>query len=114
MHEGRMIFTGSMQDMKQRLARHDFTLEMEGSEEDIRRLSHEVTNLDGIDALSIVGRALLVRIADGRSRSGALAEVLKLVDASNLTLQAIHSGQNATENAYLQLLQEDEAHGFHR
>ena len=114
MHEGRMIYTGSMQDMRQRLARHDFTLEMEGSEEDIRRLSHEVTNLDGIDALSIVGRALLVRIADGRSRSGALAEVLKLVDASTLSLQAIHSGQNATENAYLQLLQEDEAHGFHR
>ena len=39
---------------------------------------------------------------------------LKLVDASNLTLQNVHSGQNATENAYLQLLQEDEAHGFQR
>jgi len=53
-------------------------------------------------------------VADGRSRCGALAEVLKLVDAGNVSLQAIHSGQNATENAYLQLLQEDEAHGFSR
>jgi ABC-2 type transport system ATP-binding protein len=114
MHEGRMIFTGSMQDMKQRLRCHDFTLELEGAAEDIRRLAHDVTDLEGIDALVDAGQALLVRIADGRSRSRALAEVLKLIDASNLSLQAIHSGQNTTENAYLQLLQEDEAHGFHR
>jgi ABC-2 type transport system ATP-binding protein len=114
MHEGRMIFTGSMQDMKKRLARHDFTLELDGAAEDVRRLAHEVTDLEGIDALANTGRTLLVKIADGRSHSRALAEVLKLIDASNLSLQAIHSGQNTTENAYLQLLQEDEAHGFHR
>ncbi|MHC4323877.1 MAG: ABC transporter ATP-binding protein, partial [Planctomycetota bacterium] len=114
MHEGRMIFTGSMQDMKQRLCRHDFTLELEGAAEDIRQLSHDAANLQGIDAIVDTEKALLVRIADGRSRSRSLADVLKLVDASDLTLQAIHSGQNATENAYLQLLQEDEAHGFHR
>jgi len=114
MHEGRMIFSGSMQDMKRRLRRHDFTLELEGAAEDVRRLSHEVANLEGIDAHLDTGQALLIRIADGRSRSRSLVDVLKLIDASNLSLQAIHSGRNATENAYLQLLQEDEAHGFHR
>jgi len=114
MHEGRMIFTGSMQDMKQRLCRHDFTLELDGATEDIRRLAQEVSNLEGIDSLANTGQALLVRIAEGQSRSRALADVLRLVDAGNLSLQAIHSGQNATENAYLQLLQEDEAHGFQR
>jgi len=77
MHEGRMIFTGSMQDMKQRLARHDFTLELEGAAEDIRRLSQEAANLEGIDAMVDAGQALLVRIADGHSRSRSLAEVLK-------------------------------------
>ena len=102
------------QDMKKRLARHDFTLELDGAAEDVRRLAHKVNGLEGIDALANTGRTLLVKIADGRSRSRALAEVLKLIDASNLSLQAIHSGQNTTENAYLQLLQEDEAHGFHR
>jgi hypothetical protein len=45
---------------------------------------------------------------------GLLGPILKLIDASNLSLQAIDSGSNATENAYLQLLQEDEAHGFQR
>jgi len=114
MHEGRMIFAGSMQDMKRRLCRNDFTLELEGASDEIRRLVQKANNLDGIDARADAGNALLVRIADGRSRSRMLADVLNLIDESSLSLQAIHSGQNATENAYLQLLQEDEAHGFQR
>ena len=114
MHEGRMIFTGSMQDMKRRLRHDDFTLELEGEDEDIRRLGQEAAELDGIDARVGTGDTLVVGVADGRSRCGALADVLKLVDAGKVRLQAIHSGQNATENAYLQLLQEDESHGFGR
>ncbi len=114
MHEGRMIFTGSMQDMKKRLRRDGFSLELEGDTDNIRLLVNEVNNLEGIDARLGAGQVLLVRIANERGRSRALAEVLKLIDASNLSLQAVHSGQNATENAYLQLLQEDEAHGFQR
>jgi len=114
MHEGRMIFTGSMQDMKQRLCRHDFTLELEGAPADVQALAQKATGLQGIDTQTDGDRSLLVRVADNCSRSRALAEVLKVVDASNMGLQAIHSGQNATENAYLQLLQEDEAHGFQR
>ncbi|MHC4110680.1 MAG: ABC transporter ATP-binding protein [Planctomycetota bacterium] len=114
MHEGRMIFTGSMQNMKRRLRRDGFSLELEGETDNIRRLTQEVNKLEGIDATLGAGQTLLVRIANERGRSLALAEVLKLVDASKLSLQAVHSGQNATENAYLQLLQEEEAHGFHR
>jgi ABC-2 type transport system ATP-binding protein len=114
MHEGRMIFTGSMQNMKRRLRRDGFSLELEGETDNIRLLANEVNNLEGIDAHLGAGQTLLVRIANELVRSLALAKVLKLVDASNLSLQAVHSGQNATENAYLQLLQEEEAHGFHR
>jgi len=114
MHEGRMIFTGSMQDMKRRLRRDGFSLELEGEIDNIQLLAQEVNNMEGIDAHLGPGQTLLVRIANDRGRSRALAEVLKLIDDNKLSLQAIHSGQNATENAYLQLLQEEEAHGFHR
>jgi hypothetical protein len=55
-----------------------------------------------------------VDVAEGRNRAGAIAEVLQLVESHNLPLQAIRSGQNETEDAYLQLLQEDHAYGFRR
>ncbi len=114
MHEGRMIFSGTMRDMKRRLQRDDFSLELEGPFEDVRRLAEQAAALEGIHAQSQADQTVLVRIGDDRSRADALAEVLRLVHAANLSLQAIHCGQNTTENAYLQLLQEDVAHGFHR
>ncbi len=114
MHEGRMIFTGSTQDMKRCLRCDAFRLELDGDAEDIRRLVQDLAELEGIDARLGPGLAVLVQMTEGRSRAAALAEALKLVDATNLLLKAIHSGPNATEDAYLQLLQEHEAHGFHR
>ena len=114
MHEGRMIFCGAMQDMKRRLRRDDFSLDLDGSQDEVQRLARQAGELDGLEAALQGGRTLIVRVSDVRSRARVLAEVLKLVSGSGLSLQAIHSGQNETENAYLQLLQEDVAHGFHR
>jgi ABC-2 type transport system ATP-binding protein len=114
MHEGRMIFTGSVQEIKRRIRRDDFTLELEGPPDQLSRLAREAASLEGIEARVSGDHALLVHVADGHSRAQALADLLRLVDTCTLSLQAIHSGQNATENAYLQLLQEDEAHGFDR
>jgi ABC-2 type transport system ATP-binding protein len=114
MHEGRMIFTGSMQDIQRRICRDDFTLELEGDSESVGRLAGEAANLKGVEVRLHDNQSVLVRVADGHSRARALADILQLVDACGLLLHGVHSGQNATENAYLQLLQEDEAHGFHR
>lgn len=114
MHEGRMIFCGPMRDMKRRLRRDDFCLELEGPPEQIRQLVEQTKGLDGVDARLQDPQTVAVRLAEGRSRAAALAELLRTVDAAQVVLQAIHSSRNETENAYLQLLQEDEAHGFQR
>jgi hypothetical protein len=114
MHEGRMIFTGSMREMQQRLKRDVFRLDLDGSAEDIQRLVQQVNSLAGIEATVGTGDTLSLQLADGVSRASALSDVLKLVATSNLTLQNVHSGRNETEDVYLQLLQEDEAHGFQR
>jgi ABC-2 type transport system ATP-binding protein len=114
MYEGQMIFVGSMREMKQRLKHDHVCLDLEGADEDIQRLGQEADRLEGVDARVEAQHTLVVRLAEGRSRSDVLAEVLRLVEPANVSLEAIHSGRNETEHAYLQLLQEDEAHGFHR
>jgi len=114
MHEGRMIFIGSMKDLKRRLCCDDFSLELVGSAENIERLGCEVAKQEGVESRIDQGGVLHVKITDGRSHALALAGVLKSVGAGDLSLEAIHSGRNATENAYLQLLQEDQSHGFDR
>lgn len=114
MLEGRMIFSGSMQDMKRRLRRDDFSLDLDGAAEDIQTAVAEVNQLDGVTAQLRDPRTLLVQVSNGRSMAGAVADVLRLVETRRLSLQAIRSGLNETEDAYLQLLQEDQAYGFRR
>jgi ABC-2 type transport system ATP-binding protein len=114
MHEGRMIFSGSMRDMKQRLRRDDFTLEVEGPLDAIREVAEQANGLPGVGADVSDGRTLQVEVAEEGGRAEALAGVLQLVHDAGLALQTIQSGQNETEHAYLQLLQEDKAHGFRR
>jgi len=114
MHEGRMIYTGSMLDMKRRLRRDEFSLELDGSPEHVQGLGKQVAAKDGVEARLESDRILHIRISDGHSRSGLLAEVLQIINAGGVSLEAIRMGQSTTENAYLQLLQEDQAHGFDR
>jgi ABC-2 type transport system ATP-binding protein len=114
MHEGRMIFSGSMRDVKQRLRRDDFHLELDGPAERIQSVMSTISAMDGIEARLRDHRTLVVQVKDGVSRAGAMAELLRTIDAGGLSLQTISSGQHETEYAYLQLLQEDSAHGFRR
>jgi len=113
MQEGRMIYTGSMQDLKQRLGRDEFSLELGGNPEAITQVEHEIIAL-GLTTSTLDERFLKVRLPDEQKRAAVLANVLTLIDNHDVRLEAIHSSQNTTENAYLQLLQEDQAHGFDR
>ena len=114
MHEGLMIFVGSMRDMKRRLRRDAFTLELEAGDDELDRLAEGAARIGGILASRSARHTLSVQVAADRDQAGALAEMLAVVAESGLSLQSIHSGLNETENAYLQLLDEDEAHGFQR
>jgi len=114
MHEGRMIFSGAMREVKQRLRRDDFHLELGGPVERIPALLAAAAAVGGLETHVREHRTLVVRVKEGVSRAAAIAELLRAIDASGLSLQSIGSGQNETENAYLQLLQEDSAHGFRR
>jgi ABC-2 type transport system ATP-binding protein len=112
MQEGRMIYTGSMGDLKQRLGQDAVYLELRGAEA-IAGVVQEI-RARGIQAKLQEQCILRIRLTEGQKRAAVLAEVLTLIDSHGIQLESVHSGQNTTENAYLQLLQEDQAHGFDR
>jgi len=114
MHEGRMIFCGSMAEMKRRLRGDSFFLDL-GATEDVRqRLDAMLQNLNGITFQWLDTHRLRVAVSADVSRAATLAEVLRCVDQAGAVLHSVQSGLGATEDAYLQLLQEDELHGFKR
>ncbi len=114
MHEGRMIFSGPMRDMKRRLRRDEFTLEIEAGDEQLQQLVGRISDLEAVAGVRSGSQTVSVQLSAEQERAAALSEVLTKVTEAGLHLLSIHSGRNETENAYLQLLDEDEAHGFQR
>ncbi len=114
MHEGRMIYSGTMRDMRQRIHRDAFSLELEGHAAAVSELAQDLNRLDGIGVMFREPNTLLVEVKEGHNRAGAMAQVMKLIADSQIGLQAIGAGPSETEQVYLQLLQEDRAHGFRR
>lgn len=114
MHEGRMIFCGPIGEMKRRLQGDSFCLELAGSQEKLRQLAASLLELPAVRAQWLDPRRVRVAVNGDASRAGVLAEVLRRVDQAGVALETIQSGIGATEDAYLQLLQEDELHGFTR
>lgn len=114
MHEGRMIFAGTMAEMKCRLQHESVTLELAGETARLAAFREALDGQAGISASWDGPSRVRIVFADHTSRASRLADVLKLADSQSLTLQSINSGTGDTEHAYLQLLQEDQAHGFHR
>jgi ABC-2 type transport system ATP-binding protein len=114
MYEGRMIFSGPMREMKRRLQRDEFHLEVDGPAGTLAGVAEQASRGAGVQTRVADQHTLVVEVATGSSRAAAVAKVLELLDAAGLTLQSIQSAHNDTEHAYLQLLQEDQAHGFRR
>lgn len=114
MHEGRMIFCGPIAEMKRRLRGDSFCLELSGSEEQLARFAQELNTLAVVSAQWLDRFRVRVAVNGEANRAGALAEVLRRLEHTGVILQAVQSGLGATEDAYLQLLQEDELHGFTR
>jgi ABC-2 type transport system ATP-binding protein len=114
MHEGQVIFCGPMAEMKKRLHTDSVHLVLRGSEEALRDFAIRLQGLPGIKSAWTAGNAVRISVDAAGRRAHCLAEVLQLVDQANLELESIRSGVGATEDAYLQLLQEDRAHGFKR
>lgn len=114
MHEGRMIFSGPMRDMKRRLRRDEFTLEIEADDERLQQLVGRISEIESVASARAAMQTVTLQIAPEHDRAATLSEALKKVTEAGLPLLSIHSGRNETENAYLQLLEEDEAHGFQR
>lgn len=114
MQEGRMIFSGSMREMRKRLQRDELCLEIDGEPQAIEQVANQVKQLTGIASVKHDPHAIMVQVRENHGRAGVLAQVLRMIDTSPLSLLGMRSTQSDTEYAYLQLLHEDNEHGFCR
>jgi ABC-2 type transport system ATP-binding protein len=111
---GHLIYFGSLQDLKGRMRRNHYELDLEGDQKAIAKAAQAIKGFAEFKAVSVRQRRLELRMADDVNNTSALANVFMTLADNKVTLISIRSVGQQTEQAFLDLVEKEESRGFAR
>lgn len=114
LQDGQIIYCGSVRDLKQTIGRNHVELEVEGSDEQLAALLKDVAAMPDVIGHRLRGYWLEVRFRPELSLAEPLSAVLQAARNHGVEVVAVSSTKAQTEDAFIQLLEEDQADGFTR
>jgi ABC-2 type transport system ATP-binding protein len=111
---GHLIFYGSLQDLKGRMRRNHYELDLEGDQKAITKAVQAIKGMSDFKSVELRHRRLELRMAEDVSNSSVLANVFMTLADSKVTLISVRSVGQQTEAAFLDLVEKEEARGFAR
>ncbi|MCS7044926.1 MAG: ABC transporter ATP-binding protein, partial [Gemmataceae bacterium] len=112
--DGHLIYFGSLQDLKGRMRKNQYELELDGDQKAITKALNVVKAMTDFKAVSLRQRRLELRLNDDANIAAALANVLMTLADNKVTLVSVRSTGQATEQAFLELVEKEGARGFAR
>src|SRR5438132_2275082 len=111
---GQLIFCGSLQDLKGRMRRNHYALDLEGDQKSVAKAAQAIKGLSDFKSVSVRQRRLELRLTDDAVNTSALANVFMTLADNKVTLVSIRSVGQQTEQAFLDLVEKEESRGFAR
>ena len=111
---GHLIYFGSLQDLKGRMRRNHYELDLEGDQKAITKAMQALKGLPDLKAVDLRHRRLELRMSEDTNNSATLANVFMTLADNKVTLISIRSVGQQTEQAFLDLVEKEEARGFTR
>jgi ABC-2 type transport system ATP-binding protein len=111
---GQLIYCGSLQDLKGRMRRNHFELDLEGDQKAIGKAAQVIKSMAEFKSVAIRQRRLDLRMNDEAANTSALANVFMTLSDNKITLVSIRSVGQQTEQAFLDLVEKEESRGFSR
>ena len=111
---GQLIFQGTLSDLKGRIRKNHYELDLEGDQKAITKAVTAIRTLADVKSLILRQRRLEVKLADESPNSGLLAQLFQTLSDNKVTLISIRSVGQQTEQAYLDLVEKEESRGFAR
>ena len=109
--QGKLIYSGPMQEIKRLTRSEAVELELEGDLDELcSRLDMSQTNVRWERGAA----SLRLHFAEGDAVALQLAQVLQVIAETSVTLVAINSLRDEMIDAFIQLLEEERSHGFSR
>jgi len=111
---GQLIYSGSLQDLKGRMRRNHYELDLEGDQKSISKAAQTIKSLAEFKSVTLRHRRLEVRLGEDAVNTSALANIFMTLADNKVTLVSIRSVGHQTEQAFLDLVEKEESRGFAR
>ena len=111
---GHLIYYGSLQDLKGRMRRNHYELDLEGDQKAIGKATQIIKGLSEFKVVQVRQRRLELRLADDAVNTSALANAFMTLADNKVNLISIRSVGQQTEAAFLDLVEKEESKGFAR
>jgi len=114
LHHGQLIFCGSLSELKGRIRKNHYELDLDGDQKTITRVVQMIKQMNEFKTVQLKQRRLELLMAPDASNCSALANVFMTLSDNKVTLVSIRSVGQQTEQAYLDLVETEDSKGFTR
>ncbi|OWK36600.1 ABC transporter ATP-binding protein [Fimbriiglobus ruber] len=114
LNKGQLIFHGSLQDLKGRIRKNHYELDLEGDQKSITKALALLRAMKEVLSALLRHRRLDLKLTDDVANTAVLAQVFQTLFDNKVTLVSVRSVGMQTEQAYLDLVEREESRGFTR
>ena len=114
LNKGQLIFHGTLQELKGRIRKNHYELDLEGDQKSIAKALAALKLMKEVVSATLRHRRLDLKLTDDVPNTAVLAQVFQLLFDGKVTLISVRSVGMQTEQAYLDLVEKEESRGFTR
>ncbi len=111
---GQLIYFGSLQDLKGRMRRNHFEIDLDGDQKSITKAVASIKQMTEFKSVALKQRRLELHLADEQNNASALANVFMTLSDGKVNIMGIRTVGQQTEQAFLDLVEKEESKGFAR
>jgi ABC-2 type transport system ATP-binding protein len=112
--QGQLIFQGSLQDLKGRIRKNHYELDLEGDQKTISKCVQQIKGFNDVKQVILRQRRMEVLLNEETLNTAVLQKVFSVLNENKIALVSVRSVGQQTEQAYLDLVEKEESRGFTR
>ena len=114
LNKGQLIYSGSLSDLKGRIRKNHYELDLEGDQKGIAKSLAATRAMKEVAAVTLRTRRLDLKLTDDGPNTGVLAQVFQTLCDNKVSLVSVRTVGMQTEQAYLDVVEKEESRGFTR
>jgi ABC-2 type transport system ATP-binding protein len=112
--QGQLIFQGSLQDLKGRIRKNHYELDLEGDQKSISKCVQQIKGFNDVKQVILRQRRMEIMLNEETLNTAVLTKVFSVLNENKVALVSVRSVGQQTEQAYLDLVEKEESRGFTR